>query len=85
MEDLIMDNQNTKIPIITTKIISKYKNINDRLNFCLKKIGITPGRWGLMPFFLQSNYGRKKYLPNNFSVNYKLHFFLKGRNSINHT
>ena len=51
MEDLIMDNQNTKIPIITTKIISKYKNINDRLNFCLKKIGITPGRWGLMPIF----------------------------------
>ena len=37
MEDIEVVNNNAKIPINATKIIFKYKNINDRMSFCFEK------------------------------------------------
>ena len=37
MEDVGMDDINEKVPINATKIITKYKCLKDRLNFCFEK------------------------------------------------
>jgi len=79
MEDIEVVNNNAKIPINATKIISKYKNIKDRMNFCFEKNWYHPNEIGFdANFFLKVLMGEKKYLPNNFTVNYKMHFFRKG-------
>lgn len=79
MEDQEMDNQSGKVPINAIKIISKYKSLKDRLNFCFERNWYHPKEVGFdANFFLKVIMGEKKYLPNNFTVNYKLHYFRKG-------
>lgn len=74
-----MDNETEKVPINATQIIMKYKNIKDRLNFCFEKNWHHPKEIGFdANFFLKVLMGEKKYLPNNFTVNYKLHYFRRG-------
>ena len=79
MEDYPMVNNQEKVPVNATLIVSKYKSLKDRLNFCFEKNWYHPNEVGFdANFFLKVLMGEKKYLPNNFTVNYKLHFFRKG-------
>ena len=78
-----MENQNNirinKVAINATEIINKYKKLQDRLNFCFEKNWFHPKEVGFdANFFLLVIKGDKKYLPNNFSVNYKFNYFRKG-------
>ena len=78
-----MENQNNnrinRVAINATEIINKYKKLQDRLNFCFEKNWFHPKEVGFdANFFLLVIKGDKKYLPNNFSVNYKFNYFRKG-------
>ena len=77
-----MENQNNiKVNTITinaTEIIKKYKKLLYLLNFCFyrnwfhsKEVGFNAN------FFLLIIKGYKKYLSNNFSINYKFIYFRK--------
>ena len=79
MEDYNMRNVNDKVPVNATLIVAKYKSLKDRLNFCFEKNWYHPKEVGFdASFFLKVIMGQKKYLPNNFTVNYKMHYFRKG-------
>ena len=74
-----MDGREKKISVNATQIVSKYRNVKDRLNFCFEKNWYHPNEIGFdANFFLKVIMGEKKYLPNNFTVNYKMHYFRKG-------
>jgi len=79
MEDYNMNNPNDKAPVNATLIVSKYKSLKDRLNFYFEKNWYHPRDVGFdTSFFLKVIMGQKKYLPNNFTINYTLHYFRKG-------
>ena len=79
MEDYNMNNPNNKVPVHATLIVAKYKSLKDRLNFCFVKNWYHPREVGFdTSFFLKVIMGQKKYLPNNFTINYTLHYFRKG-------
>lgn len=79
MEDYNMRNVNDKVPVNATLIVAKYKSLKDRLNFCFEKNWYHLREVGFdASFFLKVIMGQKKYLPNNFTVNYKMHYFRKG-------
>lgn len=79
MEDYNMNNPSDKVPVNATLIVSKYKSLKDRLNFCFEKNWYHPREVGFdTSFFLKVIMGQKKYLPNNFTINYTLHYFRKG-------
>ena len=79
MEDIVMRNDQERVPVNATMIVSKYKSLKDRLSFCFEKNWYHPNEVGFdANFFLKVLMGEKKYLPNNFTVNYKLHYFRKG-------
>jgi len=79
MDDYNMRNVNDKVPVNATLIVAKYKSLKDRLNFCFEKNWYHPREVGFdASFFLKVIMGQKKYLPNNFTVNYKMHYFRKG-------
>ena len=68
-----------KIPVNATEIINKYRKLEDRLNFCLEKNWFHPQEIGYdSNFFLSVIKGDKKYLPNNFTVNYNIGYFRNG-------
>ena len=68
-----------KIPVNATEIINKYRKLEDRLNFCLEKNWFHPQEVGYdSNFFLSVIKGNKKYLPNNFTVNYNIGYFRNG-------
>ena len=74
----IEDNQ--KIEINASEIISKYKNIEDRKLFCFEKNWWHPSEKGFdATFFLKVISGEKKYLPNNFTIKNKMKCFKKGK------
>ena len=78
-----MENENNirvnKVAINATEIINKYKKLQDRLNFCFERNWFHPKEVGFdANFFLLVIKGDKKYLPNNFSINYKFNYFRKG-------
>ncbi len=79
MERIDIEDKGDKISVNATQIISKYRSIKDRMNFCFEKNWYHPKEIGFdSNFFLKVLMGEKKYLPNNFTVNYKLHYFRKG-------
>jgi len=79
MEDINIEDDKEKIPINATQIIAKYRSIKDRINFCFEKNWYHPREIGFdANYFLKVIMGEKKYLPNNFTVNYKMHYFRKG-------
>lgn len=79
MEDIEIENKEGKTTVNATHIISKYRCKKDRINFCFEKNWYHPDEIGFdANFFLKVIMGEKKYLPNNFTVNYKLHYFRKG-------
>ena len=61
------DNQQ-KVPIIVADIINKYRKLQDRLNFHFEKAGSIQKRWDIIQNFLLVLKGKKKYLPNNFTL-----------------
>ena len=68
-----------KVPVNATEIINKYRKLEDRLNFCLEKKQFHPQEIGYdSNFFLSVIKGDKKYLPNNFTVNYNIGYFRTG-------
>ena len=78
MEGLIRQDNNQTLAN-ATEIIKKFKSLQDRINFCLEKNLHHPREIGFdATFFLQVLSGRKKYLPGNFSMNYKILFFRTG-------
>ena len=46
-----MEDDDVKISVNAMEIINRYRNVRDRINFCLEKIGIIPMKLGLMPIF----------------------------------
>ena len=69
-----------KIEINASEIISKYKNIEDRKLFCFEKNWWHPSEKGFdATFFLKVISGEKKYLPNNFTIKNKMKCFKKGK------
>lgn len=74
----IEDNQ--KVEINASEIISKYKNVEDRKLFCYEKNWWHPNEKGFdATFFLKVISGEKKYLPNNFTIKNKMKCFKKGQ------
>lgn len=68
-----------KVAINATEIVSKYRNIKDRINFCFEKNWYHPKEVGFdANFFLMVLKGEKKYLPNNFTINYDIGYFRQG-------
>ena len=60
-------------------IIKKFKSVQDRINFCTEKNWFHPREPGYdSTFFLLVLGGKKKYLPCNFAVNYKIRYFRSG-------
>lgn len=77
--DLENNNMRQLVPINATEIINKYRKLQDRINFCFEKNWYHPKEVGFdANFFLMVLKGEKKYLPNNFSLNYKFNYFHKG-------
>jgi len=76
---LDQQNSNNTISVNANLIISKYKNKKDRILFCHEKNWWHPPEPGFdSTYFLQVIAGKKKYLPENFSVKHKLGYFRKG-------
>ena len=72
-------NMQGKVAINAIEIISKYRNVQDRLNFCFEKNWYHPKEVGFdANFFLMVLKGEKKYLPNNFTINYDIGYFRQG-------
>lgn len=79
MESNNSQNSQGTVAVNATEIIRKYKNKQDRINFCLERNWLCPTEPGYdSNFFLLVLMGRKKYLPNNFAVNYELKYFRSG-------
>ena len=79
MEDINIENNEEKISVNATQILAKYRSVKERINFCFEKNWYHPKEIGFdSNFFLKVIMGEKKYLPNNFTVNYKMHYFRKG-------
>ncbi len=77
--DLEGRDNNEKIIVNANKIISKYRNKNDRFLFCHEKNWWHPTEVGFdSTYFLQVLAGRKKYLPGNFEIKYKIGSFKNG-------
>ena len=73
--DLEGRDNNEKIIVNANKIISK----NDRFLFCHEKNWWHPNEVGFgSTYFLQVLAGRKKYLPGNFEIKYKIGSFKNG-------
>ena len=78
MQDIEIE-QEQKIEINATEILSKYKSIDDRKLFCFERNWWHPDEKGYdATYFLKVLAGQKKYLPNNFTVKNKLKSFRKG-------
>lgn len=74
-----MNANSQKIPVNATEIVNKYRKLEDRLNFCLEKNWFHPNEIGYdANYFLLVIKGEKKYLPNNFTVNYNIGYFRNG-------
>ena len=75
-----MENNNEiKVNVNASEIISKLKNKIDRQNFCQEMNWLCPNEPGYdSNFFLKVIMGEKRYLPINFNVGYKLKYFKKG-------
>lgn len=79
MENRIDHKINSTIAINATEIINKFKHKQDRINFCLEKNWNHPEEPGFdSSFFLKVLMGEKKFLPNNFAINYDLKYFRHG-------
>ena len=77
--ELDNENRGKLVPVNATEIINKYRKLNDRINFCFEKNWYHPKEVGFdANFFLMVLKGEKRYLPNNFSVNYRLNYFRRG-------
>jgi hypothetical protein len=77
--DLESQNMRQLVPINAVEILNKYRKLQDRINFCFEKNWYHPKEVGFdANFFLMVLKGEKKYLPNNFTINYKLNYFRKG-------
>lgn len=73
------NNNPQKIAVDATEIINKYRKLEDRLNFCLEKNWFHPREIGYdANYFLSVIKGDKKYLPNNFTINYHIGYFRTG-------
>lgn len=78
MQDIEIE-QDQKIEINATEILSKYKSIEDRKLFCFERNWWHPDEKGYdATYFLKVIAGEKKYLPNNFTVKNELKSFRKG-------
>ncbi len=78
MQNNIEQNDNL-MQIDATDIIKKFRSQQDRINFCMEKNWFHPKEPGFdTTYFLLVLSGKKKYLPSNFSVNYKMKFFRNG-------
>ena len=72
-------NEPPKVPVNATEIINKYRKLQDRLNFCFEKNWFHPTEVGYdANYFLLVLKGEKFYLPNNFTVNYNIGYFING-------
>ena len=79
MEQIEIENEQ-KVEINASEIISKYKNIVDRKLFCFEKNWWHPDEKGFdATFFLKVISGEKKYLPNNFTIKNKMKSLKKGQ------
>ena len=59
-------------------IVKKFRSLQDRLNFCMEKNWYHPCEPGFdATYFLLVLSGKKKYLPSNFAISYKMKFFRK--------
>ena len=68
-----------KVSVNANKIISKFRNIQDRVNYCLEHNWYHPSQPGYdASFFLKVLAGEKRYMPNDFTINYKIPFYRKG-------
>ena len=68
-----------KIQVNAPDIIRKFRNVQDRINFCLEKNWAHPNEIGFdSNYFLLVLKGEKKYMPCNYSINYKLKYFRNG-------
>ena len=78
MENDIGQNNNL-IPTNAPDIVKKFRSLQDRMNFCLEKNWHHPQEVGFdATYFLKVLSGKKKYLPANFSINYKMRYFRSG-------
>ena len=74
MEDISMRNNEKRVSVNVTLIVSKYKSLKYRLSFCFEKNLNYPTKVGFdSNFFLKVLVGEKNCLPNNFTINYKLY------------
>ena len=74
-----IDNHGQKVAVNATEIITKYRRLEDRINFCLEKNWYHPKETGYdANFFLLVIKGDKRYLPNNFTVNYSIGYYRNG-------
>lgn len=70
---------NNCIQASATNIIKKFKSLQDRMNFCMEKNWHHPCEPGFdTSYFLMVLAGKKKYLPCNFAIAYKMKYFRKG-------
>ena len=77
--DLEDRQNNGKVFVNANQIIAKYRNKNDRLLFCHEKNWWHPDEVGFdSTYFLNVLSGKKKYLPENFTVKYKIGYFKNG-------
>ena len=61
-----------------SSIVKKFRSLQDRLNFCMEKNWHHPCEPGFdATYFLLVLSGKKKYLPSNFAISYKMKFFRK--------
>lgn len=78
MENNLSQNNNL-IPINAPDIVKKFRSSQDRINFYLEKNWIHPREVEYdATYFLHVLSRKKKYLPANFSINYKMKYFGSG-------
>lgn len=73
-------NINNLVPINTTEIVRNYRSKIDRKNFYFEHNWSHPDEPGFdSTFFLKILTDEKRYLPNNFTINYDLKYFCRGK------
>lgn len=69
---------NNLVQANAANIVKKFRSLQDRLNFCMEKNWYHPCEPGFdATYFLLVLAGKKKYLPSNFAISYKMKFFRK--------